>query len=91
MTFDKDRVPVPEACKRLKEAGADVVGINCFAGPDTFIPMIKKIKEAVGVSIHADHDIVTLILGSHPYIPYNMFSKYCKQTTVNSNRHQSKF
>ena len=50
-TFDKDPVPIPEACKRLQEAGADVVGINCFAGPDTFIPMIKKIKEVVDVSI----------------------------------------
>ncbi len=49
-TFDKERVPIPEACKRLKEAGADVVGINCFAGPDTFIPLIKKIKQEVDVS-----------------------------------------
>ena len=49
-TFDKEPVPIPEACKRLQEAGADVVGINCFAGPDTIIPMIKKVKGVVGVS-----------------------------------------
>ena len=45
-TFDKEPVPIP----RLQEAGADIVGINCFAGPDTIIPMIKTVKDVVGVS-----------------------------------------
>ena len=48
-TFDKEPVPIPEALKQLSEAGADVVGINCFAGPDTFLPMMEKIKKVVKV------------------------------------------
>lgn len=51
-TFDEERIPVPEACRRLEEAGADVVGINCFAGPDTMIPMMKEIKKVVKVSTY---------------------------------------
>ena len=56
-TFDKERVSIPEACKRLREAGADVVGINCFGGPDTFLPMIRKVKEAVDVSFVFIYDL----------------------------------
>ncbi len=52
ITMDKNPVPIPEALKQLSEAGADVVGINCFAGPDTIIPMMKEIKKVVTVSTH---------------------------------------
>ncbi len=48
-TFDKEPVPIPQALKQLSEAGADVVGINCFAGPDTIIPMMEEIKKVVKV------------------------------------------
>ncbi len=34
-----------EACRTLEEAGADVVGLNCFHGPDTMLPMLRKIRE----------------------------------------------
>jgi len=39
-----DDVPFTEACKRLEELGADVVGINCARGPDIMLPLVKEIK-----------------------------------------------
>jgi len=37
----------PEACKRLADAGADVVGLNCIRGPETMLPLLKQIRGAV--------------------------------------------
>ena len=31
-----------EACRRLEEAGADVVGLNCSRGPATMLPLIAQ-------------------------------------------------
>jgi betaine-homocysteine S-methyltransferase len=42
-----------EACKRLADAGADVVGLNCIRGPQTMLPMIARIREAVDVHVAA--------------------------------------
>ena len=36
-----------DACARLEEAGADVVGLNCIRGPRTMMPMLKAIRERV--------------------------------------------
>ena len=36
-----------EACRRLKDAGADVVGLNCSRGPATMLPLLQGIREAV--------------------------------------------
>jgi betaine-homocysteine S-methyltransferase len=36
-----------EACRRLKDAGADVVGLNCSRGPGTMLPLLADIREAV--------------------------------------------
>jgi betaine-homocysteine S-methyltransferase len=36
-----------EACRRLKDAGADVVGLNCSRGPATMLPLLEGIREAV--------------------------------------------
>jgi betaine-homocysteine S-methyltransferase len=36
-----------EACKRLVDAGADVVGLNCIRGPETMLPLLKQIRGAV--------------------------------------------
>lgn len=36
-----------EACRRLEEAGADVVGLNCTRGPDTMLPIIQEIRDTV--------------------------------------------
>jgi len=36
-----------EACRRLEAAGADVVGLNCFRGPETMLPLLREVKSAV--------------------------------------------
>ncbi|XP_046553069.1 betaine--homocysteine S-methyltransferase 1-like [Haliotis rubra] len=34
------------ACRRLEEAGAAAVGLNCGRGPSTMLPLIKEIRQA---------------------------------------------
>jgi betaine-homocysteine S-methyltransferase len=36
-----------EACARLSDAGADVVGLNCIRGPRTMLPLLERIRDAV--------------------------------------------
>jgi betaine-homocysteine S-methyltransferase len=36
-----------EACRRLADAGADVVGLNCARGPATMLPLIERIRATV--------------------------------------------
>jgi len=36
-----------ETCRRLEDAGAEVVGINCHRGPRTMLPILKEIRAAV--------------------------------------------
>lgn len=36
-----------DACRRLEDAGADVVGLNCTRGPATMLPLLKDIRAAV--------------------------------------------
>jgi betaine-homocysteine S-methyltransferase len=43
----KDDYDWIEACKILKEAGADVVGLNCARGPRTMLPLLKKMRKQV--------------------------------------------
>ncbi|XP_070568420.1 betaine--homocysteine S-methyltransferase 1-like [Ptychodera flava] len=40
-----DMVPLTEACKKLEEAGADVVGLNCGRGPATMMPLMEEIRK----------------------------------------------
>lgn len=42
-----------EACKRLADAGAAVVGFNCSRGPATMQPMLEKLRAAVDIPIAA--------------------------------------
>ena len=42
-----------EACKRLEDAGADVVGLNCARGPDTLLPLLGPIRDAVSCHLAA--------------------------------------
>lgn len=42
-----------EACKRLEDAGADVVGLNCIRGPKTMLPALAEVRSAVGVHVAA--------------------------------------
>lgn len=36
-----------ETCRRLEEAGADVVGLNCIRGPQTMLPVLQAIRQEV--------------------------------------------
>jgi len=36
-----------DACRRLEQAGADVVGLNCIRGPKTMLPLLERIRAAV--------------------------------------------
>lgn len=36
-----------EACKILEENGAEVVGLNCGRGPETMLPVLRKIRNKV--------------------------------------------
>ena len=43
----RDGCPVPEACQRLRDAGAEVVGLNCIRGPRTMLPLLREISQQV--------------------------------------------
>ena len=43
----RDGVSPGEACRRLADDGAEVVGTNCFRGPVTTVPIIKDIAAVV--------------------------------------------
>ena len=42
-----------DACKRLEDGGADVVGLNCSRGPRTMLPLLKRIRNAVECHVAA--------------------------------------
>ena len=43
----RDGYSVIDTCKELEQRGADVVGMNCFRGPNTMMPYLKEIRKAV--------------------------------------------
>ena len=43
----RDDYTVPEACQRLKDAGADVVGMNCIRGPNTMLSVMEEVSKTV--------------------------------------------
>lgn len=49
----RDGYTVPEAAKRLEDAGADVVGLNCARGPRTMLPLMKQLRDAVSCHVAA--------------------------------------
>lgn len=48
--FDADPV---EGCRRLADAGADVVGFNCSYGPGTMLPLVEAVRESVSCHVAA--------------------------------------
>jgi betaine-homocysteine S-methyltransferase len=48
-----DDWPAEDACKRLEDAGADVVGLNCSRGPKTMLPLLERIRANVNVHVAA--------------------------------------
>ena len=56
-----DDVTVVEACRRLEELGADVVGLNCYVGPKMMLPLLKPIREACKVCIVVQRQSTSLV------------------------------
>lgn len=53
MAFEEmaDGVGVVETAQRLEQGGADVVGLNCFRGPDTIMPWLREIRQKVSCHV----------------------------------------
>ena len=49
----REGLPVDEACRRLQDAGAEVVGLNCSRGPATMLPAIERIRKSVSCHVAA--------------------------------------
>src|ERR1700731_1271214 len=49
----RDGLTPAQACQRLEAAGADVVGLNCHRGPDTMLPLLREIRDAVKCEVAA--------------------------------------
>lgn len=49
----RDGASPAEACQRLEAAGADVVGLNCGRGPQTLLPLLAEVRDAVSVPVAA--------------------------------------
>jgi betaine-homocysteine S-methyltransferase len=47
----RDGYEYAEACRILSEAGAQIVGLNCDRGPQTMLPLITGIREAVDCAV----------------------------------------
>ena len=48
-----DGFSLAEACKRLEDNGADVVGLNCGRGPKTMLPILEQIRQTVSGHVAA--------------------------------------
>jgi len=49
----RDGIPLEESVRRLEQAGADVVGVNCARGPATMLPLLRQIRGAVACPVAA--------------------------------------
>jgi len=49
----RDGPALNDACQRLVDAGADVVGLNCSRGPATMVPLLAPLVDAVDAPIAA--------------------------------------
>lgn len=47
----REDMPPAEACKKLADAGATVVGMNCCRGPETMFPQLMDIRRAVSCPV----------------------------------------
>jgi betaine-homocysteine S-methyltransferase len=46
-----DGAPFEDACARVEQAGADVVGLNCSSGPGTMLPLLQRVRDAVSCPV----------------------------------------
>jgi betaine-homocysteine S-methyltransferase len=49
----RDGWSVGEVARRLEQAGADVVGLNCARGPATMLPLLREVRAAVRCHVAA--------------------------------------
>ena len=49
----RDGVSILDTCKELEQRGGDVVGMNCFRGPNTMIPYLKEIRKSLKCHVAA--------------------------------------
>jgi betaine-homocysteine S-methyltransferase len=49
----RDEWQIVDTCRELEQRGADVVGMNCFRGPATMMPYLRKIRQAVSCHMAA--------------------------------------
>jgi betaine-homocysteine S-methyltransferase len=42
-----------DACRRIEDAGADVVGLNCTRGPATLLPLVERVRAACDCHVAA--------------------------------------
>ena len=49
----REGLSLAEAAKRLEDAGADVVGLNCARGPASMLPLLGPMREAVSCHVSA--------------------------------------
>jgi len=47
----RDGVAVDESARRLEQAGAEVVGLNCTRGPATMLPLLRAIRKSVSCPV----------------------------------------
>ncbi|ETW97432.1 MAG: homocysteine methyltransferase [Candidatus Entotheonella factor] len=52
-TAFRDEVGIEDTAKRLEQAGAEVVGLNCARGPQTMLPYVAQIRQAVSCHVAA--------------------------------------
>ena len=49
----RDQWGIVDTCKELEQRGADVVGMNCFRGPNTMLPYLKEIRQSIRCHVAA--------------------------------------
>lgn len=67
----KDGYDWTEACKLLAQNGADIVGYNCARGPETLLPLGRKLRDAVSEPIA----LVPVPYHTTPHAPAFQFLK----------------
>jgi len=75
----RDGWTVDNAMKELEKEGADVVGLNCYRGPDTMLPLLEQIIKSVNIPVAAlpvpyrtTNDEPTFTSLSDPCLPANV-------------------
>ena len=49
----RDGFTPEEACRQAEQAGATVVGLNCIRGPQTMLPLLGRVRDAVSCEVAA--------------------------------------